>query len=72
VFNTDGKPIRRQATSANLGGKFQRTPAAMHGYSHSLDLCLPPLSVLCVRRDAERSEVPCVTKPPEWRSNWSG
>jgi 1,4-alpha-glucan branching enzyme len=27
----------------------------MHGYEHSLDLCLPPLGVLVLRRDEVRS-----------------
>jgi 1,4-alpha-glucan branching enzyme len=27
----------------------------MHGYEHSIDLCLPPLGVLVLRRDEVRS-----------------
>jgi len=38
----------------NLGGKFS-TVSPMHGYEHSLDLCLPPMSVLVLRRDEVRS-----------------
>jgi 1,4-alpha-glucan branching enzyme len=38
----------------NLGGKFS-TATPMHGYEHSLDLCLPPLGVLVLRRDEVRS-----------------
>jgi 1,4-alpha-glucan branching enzyme len=38
----------------NLGGKFS-TASPMHGYEHSLDLCLPPLGVLVLRRDEVRS-----------------
>jgi 1,4-alpha-glucan branching enzyme len=38
----------------NLGGKFSDT-APMHGYEHSLNLCLPPLCVLVLRRDEVRS-----------------
>jgi len=57
VFNTT-QPIRRQQNSAYLVA-VQTTPAAMHGYSHSLDLCLPPLSVLVFRgmRQAQRGPV---------------
>ena len=37
----------------NLGGKF--TDAwGMHGYENSLELCLPPLSVLVFRHDPAR------------------
>ena len=40
----------------NLGGKF--TDAwRIHGYEQSLDLCLPPLSLLVLKRDQSRSQL---------------
>jgi len=50
-----------QQTSGNLGGKFSDA-AAMHGYSHSLDLCLAAAECAGVRRmrSAARS---CVDEP---------
>ena len=38
----------------NLGGKFT-DDWAIHSYEQSLDLCLPPLSVLVLRRDEVKS-----------------
>ena len=38
----------------NLGGKFT-DDWALHSYNQSLDLCLPPLSVLVFRRDDVKS-----------------
>ena len=40
----------------NLGGKFT-DPYSIHGYENSLDLCLPPLTVLVLRRDERRSHL---------------
>ncbi|MGL6133549.1 MAG: 1,4-alpha-glucan branching enzyme, partial [Prochlorococcaceae cyanobacterium] len=53
AFNTDAERYGG-SNLGNLGGKFSDA-WAIHGYEHSLDLCLPPLSVLVLRRDAERS-----------------
>jgi 1,4-alpha-glucan branching enzyme len=52
AFNTDSSRYGG-SNLGNLGGKF--TDAwGMHGYENSLDLCLPPLSVLVFRHDASR------------------
>jgi len=54
VFNTDSERYGG-SNLGNLGGKF--TDAwGIHGYEHSLDLCLPPLSVLVFQRDEKRSQ----------------
>jgi 1,4-alpha-glucan branching enzyme len=53
VFNTDAERYGG-SNLGNLGGKFT-DQWSIHGYGHSLDLCLPPLSVLVFRRDAIRS-----------------
>jgi 1,4-alpha-glucan branching enzyme len=53
VFNTDAARYGG-SNLGNLGGKFT-DQWSIHGYGHSLDLCLPPLSVLVFRRDAKRS-----------------
>ena len=52
MFNTD---CSRYGGSnlGNLGGKFTET-CGMHSYENSLDLCLPPLSVLVFRHDPAR------------------
>jgi len=53
AFNTDSARYGG-SNLGNLGGKF--TDAwGLHGYEQSLDLCLPPLSVLVLRRDEARS-----------------
>jgi 1,4-alpha-glucan branching enzyme len=62
AFNTDAERYGG-SNLGNLGGKF--TDAwAIHSYEHSLDLCLPPLSVLVLRHDAERSQVVPATGEP--------
>lgn len=53
VFNSDSSRYGG-SNLGNLGGKFT-DPWAIHGYENSLDLCLPPLSVLIFRRDEARS-----------------
>jgi 1,4-alpha-glucan branching enzyme len=53
VFNSDSSRYGG-SNLGNLGGKFTNT-WAIHGYENSLDLCLPPLSVLILRRDEVRS-----------------
>jgi 1,4-alpha-glucan branching enzyme len=52
VFNTDGSRYGG-SNLGNLGGKFTET-CGMHSYENSLDLCLPPLSVLVFRHDPAR------------------
>jgi len=54
VFNTDGERYGG-SNLGNLGGKFT-DQWSIHGYGNSLDLCLPPLSVLVFRRDPIRSQ----------------
>jgi 1,4-alpha-glucan branching enzyme len=52
AFNTDSSRYGG-SNLGNLGGKF--TDAwGIHGYENSLDLCLPPLSVIVFRHDASR------------------
>ncbi|MFM7267207.1 MAG: alpha amylase C-terminal domain-containing protein, partial [Cyanobium sp.] len=52
VFNTDSSRYGG-SNLGNLGGKF--TDAwGIHGYENSLDLCLPPLTVLVFRHDPTR------------------
>jgi 1,4-alpha-glucan branching enzyme len=53
VFNTDAERYGG-SNLGNLGGKFT-DQWGIHGYEHSLDLCLPPLSVLVFQRDEQRS-----------------
>jgi 1,4-alpha-glucan branching enzyme len=55
VFNTDAERYGG-SNFGNLGGKF--TDAwRIHGYEQSLDLCLPPLSLLVLKRDQSRSKL---------------
>jgi 1,4-alpha-glucan branching enzyme len=56
VFNTDAERYGG-SNLGNLGGKFT-DEWGIHGYEHSLDLCLPPLSVLVFQRDDKRSQEP--------------
>jgi 1,4-alpha-glucan branching enzyme len=56
VFNTDAERYGG-SNLGNLGGKFT-DQWAIHGYDHSLDLCLPPLSVMVFHRDEKRSQRP--------------
>ncbi len=53
VLNTDGA-IYGGSNLGNMGGKYS-DEWNIHGYEHSLDLCLPPLSVLVFRYDQKRS-----------------
>jgi 1,4-alpha-glucan branching enzyme len=53
-FNTDAERYGG-SNLGNLGGKFT-DQWGIHGYDQSLDLCLPPLSVLVFRRDEIRSQ----------------
>jgi 1,4-alpha-glucan branching enzyme len=55
AFNTDSSRYGG-SNLGNLGGKFT-DPYAIHGYENSLDLCLPPLTVLVMRRDERRSQL---------------
>lgn len=57
VFNTDAERYGG-SNLGNLGGKFSDA-VGIHGYDQSLDLCLPPLSVLVLRRDEKRSQELC-------------
>jgi 1,4-alpha-glucan branching enzyme len=66
VFNSDSSRYGG-SNLGNLGGKFTDA-SPIHGYENSLDLCLPPLSVLIFRRDEVRSLErlnPAETEPPE-------
>jgi 1,4-alpha-glucan branching enzyme len=54
AFNTDAERYGG-SNLGNLGGKFT-DQWGIHGYEQSLDLCLPPLSVLVFRRDEIRSQ----------------
>jgi 1,4-alpha-glucan branching enzyme len=56
VFNTDGSRYGG-SNLGNLGGKFTNA-WGMHGYENSLELCLPPLSVLVFRHDPARLPEP--------------
>ena len=60
VFNTDAERYggSNLGNLGNLGGKFSDA-VGIHGYDQSLDLCLPPLSVLVLRRDEKRSQELC-------------
>ena len=57
VFNTDAERYGG-SNLGNLGGKFSDA-VGIHGYDQSLNLCLPPLSVLVLRRDEKRSQELC-------------
>ena len=57
VFNTDSSRYGG-SNLGNLGGKFTNK-SAMHGYEQSINLCLPPLSVLVLQRDDARSQALC-------------
>ena len=53
IMNTDGA-IYGGSNLGNYGGKFSEN-WNIHGYDHSLELCLPPLSVLIFRHDPKKS-----------------
>ncbi len=57
VFNTDAERYGG-SNLGNLGGKFSDA-VGIHGYDQSLNLCLPPLSVLVLSRDEKRSQELC-------------
>ena len=57
VFNTDAERYGG-SNLGNLGGKFSDA-VGIHGYDQSLNLCLPPLSVLVLQRDEKRSQELC-------------
>ena len=57
VFNTDAERYGG-SNLGNLGGKFSDA-VGIHGYDQSLNLCLPPLSVLVLRRDEKRRQELC-------------
>ena len=48
-------PATAAATWATWGGKYT-DEWGIHSYENSLDLCLPPLSVLVFKRDEKRSQ----------------
>jgi 1,4-alpha-glucan branching enzyme len=52
VFNTDAERYGG-SNQGNLGGKFSDA-YGIHGYDQSLNLCLPPLSVLVLKIDKTR------------------
>ena len=54
VLNTDAARYGG-SNLGNLGGKFT-DEWGIHSYENSLDLCLPPLSVLVFKRDEKRSQ----------------
>jgi 1,4-alpha-glucan branching enzyme len=53
AFNSDAARYGG-SNLGNYGGKFT-DDWAIHGYEHSLELCLPPLSVLILRHDEART-----------------
>ena len=53
ILNTDGKTYGG-SNMGNMGGKYT-DKYQIHGYENSLDLCLPPLSVLILRHDIQKS-----------------
>ncbi len=56
IFNTDAN-IYGGSNLGNMGGKYSDN-WGMHGYEDSLELCLPPLSVLIFRFDPKKSLSP--------------
>jgi 1,4-alpha-glucan branching enzyme len=53
IFNTDAAKYGG-SNLGNLGGK-RSDEWGIHGYENSLDLCLPPLSVMVFKHDAKKS-----------------
>ena len=53
IFNTDAAKYGG-SNLGNLGGKLS-DQWGIHGYENSLDLCLPPLSVMVFKHDAKKS-----------------
>jgi 1,4-alpha-glucan branching enzyme len=58
VFNSDGSRYGG-SNQGNLGGKFA-DDWGMHGYGQSLELCLPPLTVLVFKHDASKKKVAAI------------
>jgi 1,4-alpha-glucan branching enzyme len=54
LFNSDARPYGG-SNMGNLGGKWA-DEWSMHNRHYSLDLCLPPLSVLIFKLDKEKTE----------------
>jgi len=54
LFNSDARPYGG-SNMGNLGGKWA-DEWSMHNRRYSLDLCLPPLSVLILKLDKEKTE----------------
>ena len=54
VFNSDSSRYGG-SNQGNLGGKFA-DDWGMHGYGQSLELCLPPLTVLVFKHDATKKK----------------
>ncbi len=53
IFNSDGI-CYGGSNLGNMGGKYSDS-FGIHGYEHSLDLCLPPLSVLVFKYDQKKT-----------------
>jgi len=53
IFNTDAAKYGG-SNLGNLGGKLSEE-WGIHGYENSLDLCLPPLSLMVFKHDAKKS-----------------
>ena len=51
ILNTDGERYGG-SNMGNMGGKFTEENN-IHGYTNSLELCLPPLSVLVLKHETE-------------------
>ena len=56
IFNTDAERYGG-SNLGNMGGKHS-DEWGIHGYDNSLDLCLPPLSVMVFKHDPKRSLAP--------------
>ena len=53
IFNTDASKYGG-SNLGNMGGK-PTEEWGIHGYENSLDLCLPPLSLMVFKHDPKRS-----------------
>jgi 1,4-alpha-glucan branching enzyme len=53
IFNTDAAKYGG-SNLGNMGGK-PTNAFGIHGYEHSLDLCLPPLSLVVLQHDQKRT-----------------
>ena len=54
VFNSDSA-IYGGSNTGNMGGRFTDN-CSMHGYGQSVDLSLPPLAILILRHDPDRTQ----------------